>query len=177
LKRKNRYFNELHQIPVENLNITRMNKLTLIILTFVFLTACGNKKQNAEKSVIVQTEKSAIVQAEKTNTMVNHPGKKVYNSVCLACHMRNGTGVPGMHPPITKSEFVNGDPNRLIKIVIEGLSGEMEIQGEIYNSIMPPQAHLTDQQIADVLTFVRGSFGNNSGPISLEKVQKIRNKN
>jgi mono/diheme cytochrome c family protein len=57
---------------------------------------------------------------------------------------------------------------------LEGLKGEMEIQGEIYNSAMPPQAHLTDQQIADVLTFVRGSFGNNSGPITSDQVAQIR---
>lgn len=51
----------------------------------------------------------------------------------------------------------------------------MEIKGEIYNSIMPPQAQLTDKQIADVLTFIRGSFGNNSGEILPEQVKKLKN--
>ena len=88
--------------------------------------------------------------------------------------MRDGSGVPGMHPPLIESEFINGDPDKLIKIVLEGLTGEMEIEGEVYNSIMPAQANLTDQQIADVLTFVRASFGNNSGEISPEEVQKLR---
>ena len=146
-------------------------KLILFVLSLALLSACeGNKNNsgNAEKSVIVQpdnTQKSAT----------NHPGKKVYDSVCLACHMADGSGVPGMHPPIIESDFVNGDPGKLIGIVLNGISGKLEVKGEVYNSIMPPQANLTDQQIADVLTFVRSNFGNNAGAITPEEVQKVRN--
>ena len=147
-----------------------MKKLTFILFMTALLTSCGNKKPSQEKSVIVQAE----TKKEEANPMAGHPGKKVYDAVCLACHMRNGTGVPGMHPPITESDFVNGDPEKLIKIILDGLSGKMEIKGEVYNSIMPPQAHLSDKEIADVLTFVRGGFGNNSGSITPEQVQKVR---
>ncbi len=155
-----------------------MKQLTLIFLTIILLDSCGNKKSGEGKSVIIQPDKTEIDKLEKSQTesLANHPGKKVYESACLACHMRNGSGVPGMHPPLTESEFVNGDPDKLITIILKGISGKMEIQGEIYNSIMPPQAQLTDQQIADVLTFIRGSFGNNSGEILPGQVQKIRNK-
>ena len=150
-----------------------MRKLTIILLSFLFLASCSNssKKPTEQQSVISQPDNEATTQV---NLMNGHPGKKVYDSVCLACHMRNGSGVPKMHPPIAKSEIVNGDPDSLIKIVLEGLKGEMEVQGEIYNNIMPPQPHLTDQQIADVLTFVRGSFGNTSGPITSEQVAEVR---
>ncbi len=149
----------------------------LIVVAFIILGSCGDKKTGEQKSVILQPDKKEVANPEKaeTNIMANHPGKKVYESACLVCHMRNGSGVPGMHPPLTKSEFVNGDPDKLISIILKGLSGKMEIQGEIYNSIMPPQAHLSDQQIADVLTFIRGSFGNSSGEILPEQVQKVRN--
>lgn len=146
-----------------------MKKLTLLFLSVIFLASCGNKKTNTEKSVIVQPDKT------ETSQVADNPGKKVYDSVCLACHMRDGSGVPGMHPPLIESEFVNGDPDQLIKIILEGLKGKMEIKGEIYNSIMPPQSNLSDKQIADVLTFVRSNFGNNSGAISPEQVQKVRN--
>ena len=149
-----------------------MRKLTLIFLAIFILTSCGNNNKKPQKSVIIQPETKK--EEVKPNPMAGHPGKKVYDAVCLACHMRNGTGVPGMHPPITESDFVNGDPEKLIKIVLQGLSGEVEIKGEIYNSIMPPQAQLTDQQIADVLTFVRGSFGNTSGAITVDQVKKVR---
>lgn len=142
-------------------------------MTVIFMASCGNQKSKPEKSVIAQPEAKEAQKPEPA-AMAGHPGKKVYDAVCLACHMRNGTGVPGMHPPLTESDFVNGDPEKLIKIVLEGLSGKMEIKGEIYNSIMPAQAHLSNQEIADVLTYVRGSFGNNSGPITPEQVQKVR---
>jgi mono/diheme cytochrome c family protein len=148
-----------------------IRKLAFIILAIIILAACGNNNKKPQKSVIVQPESKK----EEVNPMAGHPGKKVYDSVCLACHMRNGTGVPGMHPPIAESEIVNGDPEKLIKIVLTGLSGEVEVKGNVYNNIMPPQAQLTDQQIADLLTFVRGSFGNNSGPVTPEQVKKVRN--
>lgn len=146
-------------------------KLILFVLSLALLSACGGNKNNsgnAEKSVIAQPDspqKSAAV----------HPGKKVYDSVCLVCHMADGSGVPGMHPPIFESDFVNGDANKLIGIVLYGVKGKIEVKGEVYNSIMPPQANLTDQQIADVLTFVRSNFGNNASAVSPEDVQKVRN--
>lgn len=148
-----------------------MKKLTFLFLSIIFLASCGNKKTNSEKSVIIQPDKT------ETTQEAGNPGKKVYDSVCLACHMRDGSGVPGMHPPLIESEFVNGDPNKLIKIVLEGLKGKVEIKGEIYNGIMPPQANLSDKQIADVLTYVRSNFGNNSGAVTQEQVQKVRNGN
>lgn len=148
-----------------------MKKLTFLFLSIIFLASCGNKKSNSEKSVIVEPDQT------KTTQVADNSGKKVYDSVCLACHMRDGSGVPGMHPPLIESDFVNGEPDKLIKIVLEGLKGKMEIKGEIYNSIMPPQSNLSDKQIADVLTYVRSNFGNNSGAITSEQVQKIRNGN
>jgi mono/diheme cytochrome c family protein len=153
-----------------------MRKLTFILLSVLVFAACSNssKKPGEQQSVIPQPDSE--VKSQTTN-LNNHPGKKVYDSVCLACHMRNGSGVPGMHPPIIESEFVNGDTEALIKIILNGLEGEMEIKGEVYDNIMPPQAHLTDQQIADVLTFVRGSFGNNSGPVTPDQVAAVRASN
>ena len=146
-------------------------KLILLVLSLALLTACGGNQKssgNTEKSVIAQPDNSQKSAQE-------HPGKKVYNSVCLACHMADGSGVPGMHPPIIESDFVNGDPAKLIGIVLHGIKGKLEVKGEVYNSIMPPQANLTNQQIADVLSFVRSNFGNNAGAITPEEVQKVRN--
>lgn len=155
-----------------------MKKLTLILFALILLNACGIKNSNEGKSVIAHPDKTKIEDSgtPQTKSLANHPGKKVYDSACLACHMGDGSGVPGMHPPLMKSDFVNGDPDKLITIILKGLSGKVEVNGEIYNSIMPPQANLTDNQIADVLTFIRTSFGNNSEEISLEQVQKVRNK-
>ncbi|MCG6187761.1 c-type cytochrome [Maribellus maritimus] len=148
-------------------------KFAVLVMFAVLFAACGGNNQKNKKSVISQPDQSAQV-TEKAATQKEHPGKKVYDSVCLVCHMADGSGVPGMHPPIYESDFVNSDPEQLIKIILEGMSGKVEVKGEIYNSIMPPQAHLSNQQIADVLSYVRSSFGNNSGPILPEDVQKLR---
>ena len=149
------------------------HKLALIVVSIVFFASCGGNQKKNEKSVISQPGQAPPA-AEKAADQTEHPGKKVYNSVCLACHMADGSGVPGMHPPIYESDFVNGNPEQLIKIVLEGMSGKVEVKGEVYNSIMPPQAFLSNQQIADVLTYVRSNFGNNAGPIAPEDVQKLR---
>src|SRR5438045_2782132 len=81
-------------------------------------------------------------------------GKKVYENTCLACHQVNGSGVPGMNPPLKKSKFVTGDKKVPINIVLKGLDKEIEVNGETYTNVMPAQANLSNLEIADVLTFV-----------------------
>ncbi len=147
-----------------------------ILITILFaaiLTACGGNKQQNQANT--QEESTASNDLKQTETIVQHPGKEVYNSVCLACHMADGSGVPGMHPPLIETDWVNGDKERLIKLVLQGVSGKLEVEGDTYNSIMPPQAHLTNQQIADVLSYVRQNFGNDASPVTEEEVQQVRN--
>ena len=101
---------------------------TIITLLLVLaLGACGSKSQKTEKQ---HAEQTAEAVETKSEIQQNHPGKKVYNSVCLACHMADGSGVPGMHPPLIETEWVNGDKERLIKITLEGISGKLEVDGE-----------------------------------------------
>jgi mono/diheme cytochrome c family protein len=151
----------------------KINGILFLLLVFL-LSACGGRHQNSRQT----NETPAPIQEtpSKSADMANHPGKKVYDSVCLACHMADGSGVPGMHPPLIETEWVTGDKERLIEITLNGLSGKIEVDGETYNSIMPPHSHLSDKQIADVLTYIRQSFGNNAGEITVEEVQKVRNR-
>jgi mono/diheme cytochrome c family protein len=104
-------------------------------------------------------------------------GKVVYNSICLACHMANGKGVPTMNPPIVNTEYVLGDKTRLIKIVLNGFKEDVQINGQSFSNNMTPHKDLTDRQIADVLTFVRKSFGNKASSISALQVKKVRASN
>jgi mono/diheme cytochrome c family protein len=101
-------------------------------------------------------------------------GKKTYAEQCLACHMADGTGVPSMNPPLLKTKFVLGDKTILVQLVLRGMSGEVDIEGNIYHNVMAAHAELTDQQIADVLTYIRNSFGNKAKAISAEDVKRIR---
>lgn len=114
-------------------------------------------------------------EADDLVILTDHPGHRVYKMSCLPCHQADGNGVPGMHPPLRQTEWVTGDKERLIRIVSEGMEGEITVNGEIYNTIMPAQLHLKPQQIADVLTFVRKSYGNDASEITLEEVQKVLN--
>ncbi len=100
-------------------------------------------------------------------------GKKVYLTSCFACHMANGEGMPGVFPPLAKSDYLNADRDRAILIPLKGLSGPITVNGTAYNNMMPPQA-FTDEQIADVLTYVLNSWGNGGGEVSAKDVKRVR---
>ena len=103
-----------------------------------------------------------------------HLGKAAYTKYCLVCHQANGSGVPGMFPPVGKGSWAGKDPKELVLIITKGLSGKIEVNGEVYKSAMPPQAYLTDKEIADILTYIRSDFGNNFGAVSVDLVKKVR---
>jgi mono/diheme cytochrome c family protein len=101
-------------------------------------------------------------------------GKQVYLQVCLACHMADAGGVQGMNPPLIKTKFVLGLKAPLIKIVLNGMTGDLDINGDTYHNVMAPHSDLTDQQIADVLTYVRNSFGNKASAVTVTQVKAVR---
>ncbi|MFT7033930.1 MAG: glucose/arabinose dehydrogenase/mono/diheme cytochrome c family protein [Cyclobacteriaceae bacterium] len=92
-------------------------------------------------------------------------GAKLYNNYCGACHMANGKGDGSRFPPIAGSNWVKGDQKRLIDIVLNGLSGPIEVNGQPYDGNMPALDYLEDEQIAQILTYVRKEFGDNSDPV------------
>jgi mono/diheme cytochrome c family protein len=101
-------------------------------------------------------------------------GAVVYKNVCITCHQADGGGLPPINPPLIKTTYVLGDKARLSHIVLAGLAERIEIDGEEYKQPMPAQAHLTDQQIADVLTYVRNSFGNKASVVQVAEVKAVR---
>lgn len=103
-------------------------------------------------------------------------GKKVFLSVCFACHMQEGQGLPGVFPPLAGADFLKADKDRAVRIPIKGLSGPITVNGKQYNNVMPPQT-LDDAQIADVLTYVMNSWGNDFGTVSVSDVKRARAEN
>ncbi len=103
-------------------------------------------------------------------------GNKVYNLYCGACHQRNGKGAAGRFPPLAGTDWVTGDKERLINLVINGLEGPIEVNGEPYNSIMPQHSFLKDEQVAEVLTYIRQNFGNSASAVTIEEVREVRGK-
>jgi nitrite reductase (NO-forming) len=102
-------------------------------------------------------------------------GKRVFNQICAACHQQSGLGIPGAFPPLAGSDFLNADKERAIGIVMNGLSGAISVNGKPFNSQMP-SLQLSDEDIANVLTYVYNTWGNKGHVVTPEEVAKHRKK-
>lgn len=101
-------------------------------------------------------------------------GKEIYETSCQACHQAGGKGIPGVFPPLAKSDWLMADLNRSIRVVTNGLSGEIVVNGVKYNSVMPV-LHLSDEDVAAVMSYVRQNFGNNAKDmVTVEQVVKAK---
>jgi mono/diheme cytochrome c family protein len=106
-------------------------------------------------------------------------GQQIYEMACLPCHQPEGKGLPGVYPPLAGSDWVRGDTSRLIKILLHGLSGPIAVAGQSFGVrpdaiAMPSLGGLTDDQIADVLTYVRNDYGEKAGDVTADEVKKVR---
>jgi nitrite reductase (NO-forming)/hydroxylamine reductase len=103
-------------------------------------------------------------------------GESVYQTVCLACHQADGKGLPGAFPPLAGSDYLLGDKDRAVGVVVRGLEGEVVVNGIKYNSVMPAMTQLSDQEIADALTYAMNSWGNQGGAVTVAQVAAVRAK-
>jgi len=104
-------------------------------------------------------------------------GMRVYKRpTCAACHQENGMGTAGLFPPLAGSDWVTeNDPSRAIRIVLDGISGPIQVNGVAYNNAMPPwRDQLKDDEVAQVLTYARKAWGNKAPAVKAEDVAKIR---
>lgn len=102
-------------------------------------------------------------------------GKPVYMANCATCHQANGGGVPGAFPPLANSEWVTGSEERTIRIVLHGLQGPITVAGNDYNNVMAPLGGvLKDEQIANVLSYIRQEWGNSAPEVDPATVARVR---
>lgn len=113
---------------------------------------------------------------EKDNLMPKNlvGGAKIYQQYCSACHQMNGRGASGRFPPLVETDWVTGDQERLVKVLLNGMEGSLKVGDEVYNGVMPQHRFLSDKEIAQVLTFVRSSFGNEASEIEETLVADLR---
>lgn len=122
-------------------------------------------------------EKTPPTPVDDNPTTLIAEGKTVYTTVCAACHQANGKGLPGAFPPLAGSDWVTGPEQKIILTVLHGLAGEITVNGEKWNSMMPAQgATLDDRKVAAVLSYIRSEWGNSAPPVKTASVTALREK-
>jgi mono/diheme cytochrome c family protein len=129
------------------------------------------RKSAAAPAPAPASESAAFVKADDEQMK---RGQAVYSRTCIACHQPTGKGLAPVFPSIAGVPIVNGDATLPIKFILHGLMGPITVDGVTYNSMMPPVAGVSDQEVADVLTYVRQSFGNKSNPVTADQVKAVR---
>ena len=133
--------------------------------------------------IVAVTAAAFVEQPSKNNTQQTtlkvalEKGKAVYVQRCLACHQADGGGVPRLNPPLDGASKVKGnDKLYLVRIVVKGMTERVEIDGEYYDNNMSANADLTDEQIANVLTYIRNSWSNKASLVTTAEVKSARAK-
>lgn len=127
------------------------------------------------------TDRSAVATAAASSKAGNltqdeqvAAGKVLYAGTCSTCHGNDGKGMDGIFPPLAASDYIKDNPGRIAEIILHGMQGPVKVNGKEYNSIMPPMAQLTDDEVANIGTYVLNSWGNPGGQISKEQAAAAR---
>lgn len=138
----------------------------------VFGGKIEEKIYNPDKEISEEVSEAAAAEPVQEISLAAklERGKQIYSQTCLACHQTTGAGIPNAFPPLANSDYLNADIHRAIDVVKFGLSGKIEVNGNVYNSAMPKQ-NLSDEEIANVLTYVYNNWGNNKSEVTTKMVQ------
>ena len=102
-------------------------------------------------------------------------GEAIYLSRCMSCHQVDGMGIAGVFPPLVETDWVRGDRGRLIRLVLDGMMGEVKVNGVVYSGAMPPwKAFLSDDEVAELLTYIREAWGNDASAVTAQQVALVR---
>jgi nitrite reductase (NO-forming) len=119
---------------------------------------------------------TAVAKAQGNVTVAQRieAGKSLFAGTCSVCHQGNGAGLEGVFPPLAGSDYLLADKKRAIEVVLNGMSGPVQVNGKDYNSVMPPMRQLNDDEVAQILTYVLNAWGNKGGEVSNEEVAAVR---
>ncbi len=117
---------------------------------------------------------AAAAAGDLTEAQQVQAGGVLFKGTCSTCHQETGKGVPGVFPPLAGSDFLKADKERAIAVVLNGLNGPVTVNGTEYNSVMPPMSQLNDDEIANILTYVQNSWGNDGPAVTAYEVAKVR---
>jgi nitrite reductase (NO-forming)/hydroxylamine reductase len=157
--------------------VMRVKKLsTLLIVPIIGLSIGACSPQSDEGSAPAADDTAvhtAEVAAAGTGELMAK-GEGVYLANCAACHQPTGVGLAGAFPPLAGSDFLQGNRQEVLAAALFGLQGEIVVNGETYNGVMPSLGHLPDEDLAAAVTYVFGSWGNNLAAVSTEEVTALR---
>ena len=142
----------------------------------------GDKKKFGEEQLVAMEKRKSRTYiktpdeiADNLNTGAELEGSILYKTYCANCHQGDGKGDNNRFPPLSGSEFVTGDKNRLIDIILNGLKKEIKVNGKTFNGLMPPhRGILDDHAIASIATYIRNRFGNDARHVSTLEVITVR---
>jgi nitrite reductase (NO-forming)/hydroxylamine reductase len=155
------------------MKIASYGRIFFLILVALFVQACG---QGADQGAPAASD-TAVHDAEVASGAMGDVmarGEAVYLANCAACHQPTGQGLPGAFPPLANSDYLLGDRKQVMQAALFGLSGPITVNGMDYNGVMPSMGYLSDQELADALTYVLGSWGNTGSAVSVEEVTALR---
>ena len=162
-----------------------MNRTSsLVVMVSIFaLAACGKPAERAEPPAGVDKAAPMVHQAEVASAGAMSEaaiaesmaaGETAYLANCGACHQKDGNGLAKAFPPLAGADYLMDDKERSISVVLNGLQGPITVNGVEYNSLMPPMNQLDDQTVANILTYVRNSWGNQGEPVIPAEVAAVR---
>jgi nitrite reductase (NO-forming) len=144
--------------------------------TYLGDASSAGSASRKEEAALIEKRKQVIANSPEianiTQEIQVQRGKQTFLSICFACHGQEGAGIPNVFPPLAGSDFLKADKDRAVRIVSKGLTGPVTVNGVTYNNAMPAQ-QLSDEQVADVLTYVMNSWGNNFGKVTVEDVRRV----
>lgn len=160
-----------------------MKTRTILLLAaalMVSLAACEQGSQaEPQAGAVAQTDAAVAVHAAQAASVsladrIAH-GKTLFATNCSACHQAEGQGLKGAFPPLAGSDYLAQDGGMVaVTAILNGLSGPITVNGVEYNAVMPPLSYLSDSEVADVVTFVLNSWGNQGGEIASAEVAAAR---
>jgi nitrite reductase (NO-forming) len=131
----------------------------------------GDKAKDLKvvSQVAAATEKGTLTLEQQIEA-----GEALFAGTCSVCHQPNGQGLEGVFPPLAGSDLLARDPHRAVNIVLNGLTGPVTVNGKAFNSVMPPMSQLNDDELANILTYVTHSWGNNGLRYSAQELAETR---
>lgn len=144
----------------------KRNLIPIIAFAILVVASCGEKKKSKDDFKLDESSLSPL------DTKIAN-GKKVYEKTCQACHQADGKGVENTFPPLASSDYFATDKLKMVANIVNGLEGEITVNGKKYNTPMPKQV-VTDEEAADVATYVLNSFGNGGGEVTVEEVLSVK---